>query len=150
MFMSNCLGWATTIRSEGVVVSATGDGKVCPIHPDDIAAVAVVALTKPGHDGQKYGLTGGERLSYADMAAKIGAVLGKPVTHRAVSADVMRDIMIRSGMPETVAKSLSWYQAQIAGGGGLPGTMSHEVERVLGRAPLTFDAWARDNASAFA
>jgi uncharacterized protein YbjT (DUF2867 family) len=39
-FMSNALGWAASIKSDGVVCAPTGDDRIAFIHPDDIAAVA--------------------------------------------------------------------------------------------------------------
>jgi uncharacterized protein YbjT (DUF2867 family) len=46
-FMTNTFWWLETIKSEGVVYDAAGDGKTAPVTPQDIAAVAVQALTKP-------------------------------------------------------------------------------------------------------
>ena len=48
-FMSNALNWRDSIKGRGKVFSNYGDGKVAYIHPRDIAAVAVRALTEPGH-----------------------------------------------------------------------------------------------------
>src|SRR5262249_18439413 len=44
-FMSYLLAWAQSIRGEGVVRASTGDGRRPFIHSDDIASVAVKALT---------------------------------------------------------------------------------------------------------
>ena len=63
--MSNALQWIGTIKSQGKVFSPTGDGQTAPISPYDIAAVAAVALTAPGHEFQIYELTGSELLSAA-------------------------------------------------------------------------------------
>ena len=45
-FMSNALSWAHAIRSDGVLASSTGEGKIAFIHPDDIADVAVAVLSR--------------------------------------------------------------------------------------------------------
>lgn len=47
-FMDNLLAWAASVKSEGVVRSATGDGRIPFIHSDDIADVAVAYMTTPG------------------------------------------------------------------------------------------------------
>ena len=65
-FMQNLLGQAEYIIDEGLVYSASGDGKIPYIDARDIAAVAAVTLTKPGHEGKKYVITGSEALSYRD------------------------------------------------------------------------------------
>ncbi|MEA2492269.1 MAG: hypothetical protein QOJ29_180, partial [Thermoleophilaceae bacterium] len=67
-FMLNALGWADSIRDEGLLRSSTGKGKIAFIHPDDIADVAIAALTTRDHDGQSHVITGPEALSYGDMA----------------------------------------------------------------------------------
>jgi uncharacterized protein YbjT (DUF2867 family) len=48
---SNALGWAGTIKAQGVAFAATGEGKVAVVDPRDLAASAVAALTRPGHEG---------------------------------------------------------------------------------------------------
>ena len=47
MFMTNTLGWAASIRSDGVVREPYPDVMAAPVHEDDIAAVAVAALLDP-------------------------------------------------------------------------------------------------------
>lgn len=49
------------------------------IHPADIAAVARVALTEPGHHGRTYALTGPEPVTARQQAEAIGAALGREV-----------------------------------------------------------------------
>ena len=53
-FASNALLWVPSIKAQGGVFRPTGDGKTAPIDPEDIAAVAVKALTAPGHQGKAY------------------------------------------------------------------------------------------------
>jgi uncharacterized protein YbjT (DUF2867 family) len=146
-FMANALFWAALIKGGGVVRSATGDGKIPFIHTDDIAAVATEALITRKYDGQSLPITGPEALSYAEMAAKIGAVIGKPVRFEAIGEDVVRQRMSADGdSEEMIAAHLSIYRAirdrRMA-------EVTGNVERVLGRKPITFDRWARENAEAF-
>jgi uncharacterized protein YbjT (DUF2867 family) len=146
-FMSNALWWATSIKAEGVVRSATGDGKIPFIHSDDIAAVAIVALTTREHDGETLAITGPEALSYGEMTAKIAAAIGKPIRFQAISEEQERDKMREYGdSPEVVAAHLSIYrgirEGQLA-------CVTDEVERVLQRKPITFDQWVRENMEAF-
>src|SRR5215472_1730855 len=50
-FMSNLLAWAPSIKTEGIVRASTGDGRRAFIHSNDIAGVAVKALTTRTFDG---------------------------------------------------------------------------------------------------
>ncbi|HLJ88101.1 MAG TPA: NAD(P)H-binding protein, partial [Candidatus Angelobacter sp.] len=62
-FMSNAMMWRDPVRNQGKVFSNFADGKSPAIHPKDIAAVAVQALTTSGHEGKAYPLTGPEAFS---------------------------------------------------------------------------------------
>lgn len=57
-----------SIRDEGVVYSATGDGRIPWISADDIAACAVAALTTPDAPNTDYIIVGQELLSYGDVS----------------------------------------------------------------------------------
>ncbi|MFJ1891233.1 SDR family oxidoreductase [Streptomyces sp. NPDC088170] len=59
-FASNALMWAAAVRGHETVRAPYADTALPTIHPADIAAVARVALTGPGHRGHTYALTGPE------------------------------------------------------------------------------------------
>ena len=56
----------------------------------DVAAVAAVVLSEPGHAGADYDVTGPEALSYADVAAKLSGALGRQVSYADVPDDAAR------------------------------------------------------------
>jgi uncharacterized protein YbjT (DUF2867 family) len=146
-FMANALWWAPSIKSEGVVRSATGDGKIPFIHSGDMADVALKALTMPEYVGQSLPITGPEALSYADMTAKIGAAIGRALSFQPISSEEARRNMVNSGDPaEIVTAHLSIYRAIRE---GRLAAVTNTVERVLGQKPIAFDQWARENAAAF-
>ena len=62
-FMSNALHWRESIRRQGKVFSNYGDGKLPSVHPRDIAAVAVRALTSAECFGKALEVTGPVALS---------------------------------------------------------------------------------------
>jgi (4-alkanoyl-5-oxo-2,5-dihydrofuran-3-yl)methyl phosphate reductase len=146
-FMSNALYWARSVKAEGVVRTATGDGKIPFIHPQDIADVAALALTSARYSGRSLPITGPEALSYAEMAAKIGAVVGKPIRFQPISEDEARKQQVAWGASaELVEARLSIFRAIRE---GRLAAITDTVEQVLGRKPITFDQWARENAEAF-
>jgi len=61
------------------VVPVIGDGsyRMQPIHADDVARCFVQALGMPQTVGQTYDLCGPDRLTYLQMLAVVGKVLGK-------------------------------------------------------------------------
>jgi uncharacterized protein YbjT (DUF2867 family) len=146
-FMSNALGWRDTIRSQGKVFTHFGDGRLPVIHPRDIAAVAVRALTTPGHAGQAYPLTGPEALTTSEQVAILASAIGRPLEHVPVDDEQARAAMQAAGMPAYLVEALLPFGAIVRS--GRAAEVLSTVEQVTGRPALTFAAWARENAPAF-
>ena len=146
-FMSNGLGWSHAIRDEGVLRTSTGNGKIAFIHPDDIADVATAALITRDHDGQSLVITGPEALSYGEMAATIGRAIGKHVRLKEISDQQAYAGVVRWAGKGPYADALIdiWRAVRE----GRLATVSDGVKQVLGRHPIPFDRWARENAAAF-
>jgi uncharacterized protein YbjT (DUF2867 family) len=147
-FMQNLLAQAEYVAKDGVVYSASGDGKIPYIDPRDIAAVAFVTLTQPGHLGKKYVLTGGEAMSYRQAAEIIGATIGKPVRFVDESPDQARARRVREGLPPAVIESalaISAYQRA----GGKTVTITTTVADLTGRPPRTVREFVREHAATF-
>jgi len=146
-FMSNLLAWAPTIKAEGVVRASTGDGRRAFIHSDDIAAVAVKALTTRDYDGQSLPITGPDALSFAEVTARIGAAIGKPLTFQPISDEEARQRYSRhSGSEEETEAHVALWRAIRE---GRLATVTDNVERVLGRKPIALSQWLTENAAAF-
>jgi uncharacterized protein YbjT (DUF2867 family) len=135
-------------RAQRKVALPVGDGKETPTDPRDIAAVAVEALTKPGHENKIYEITGPDYMSYAEMVHKISVATRTPTALVDVPNAVARDGMVAAGMPATQADGLMRYFDGVKDGKIYPPTST--IKEVLGRAPRSFDDWLRDHASAFA
>ncbi|MEU4744034.1 NAD(P)H-binding protein, partial [Actinosynnema sp. NPDC023658] len=78
-FASNAFAWAGTIRADRVAAAPFGDVALPAVDPDDIAAVAAVALREDGHGGRTYVLTGPAALTPRQQVAAIADALGEPV-----------------------------------------------------------------------
>jgi (4-alkanoyl-5-oxo-2,5-dihydrofuran-3-yl)methyl phosphate reductase len=146
-FMSNARSWAATIKSQGAVFSAFGDGRFPPIHPRDIASVAVKALTSPGHEGKAYPLTGPEALSVGQQVQIISEAIGKPIRYVPVTDEAAKDGMVKSGMPAFYADALLQLAGAVRAGGAAQ--VLPTVEQVTGRKGLTFTEWVRENVAVF-
>jgi uncharacterized protein YbjT (DUF2867 family) len=146
-YMTNALGWAGMIKSQGAVYAPGGDGRLAVVDPRDIGAVAVAALTEPGHEGRAYDVTGPEALSAADQVKTISNEIGKPVTHIDIPESAARESMISTGMPAEIAEALTEFMTDVRA--GRSATVSDTVMRVTGRPARTFAAWAHENAAAF-
>lgn len=71
----------------GYIAIPAGDRLEPFVDVDDIADVAVEALTGDGHAGRVYEVTGPELLGFADAAALLTEVRGHPVAYLAVSLE---------------------------------------------------------------
>lgn len=148
-FMQNFVNYdGETIRSQGAIYGASGDGKVALVDVRDIAAVAVKSLTEPGHEGKTYNLTGPEALSHAQAAEKISKATGKKISYVDLTPDQLKQGMAGAGVPEGYADALLDLHAFYKRGEG--SAQANDVKRVTGREPRTFDEYARENASAWA
>ena len=146
-FMSNAFHWRETIRATGKVFSNYGDGKLPPIHPRDIAAVAVRALITDGHEGKSYNLTGPEALTVAEQVKILSDAIGKPIEYIPVSDDATRSGMQKAGLPPELINALIPFAAFIRS--GQAAQVFPTIREITGRAPFTFSDWARENAPAF-
>jgi uncharacterized protein YbjT (DUF2867 family) len=147
-FFQNMLWSAETIRAQGAFYLPLRDARQSLVDVRDIAAVAVEVLTAPGHEGQTYEVTGPEALSYHDVAATLSRVLGKPVRYVDVPPEAARESMLKAGMPAWNATAVTELYEVFAT--GQFATTTDVVERLTGRPARTFEAFARENASAFA
>ncbi|MFB7666367.1 SDR family oxidoreductase [Kitasatospora sp. NPDC056138] len=137
-FMQNFAGstsHARSIRDEGAIMSASGEGRVGFIDAEDIAAVAVRALTDEQAPDTDLVLTGPQALSYADVAAIITEVTGRPVVHRQLTFEELRDRWAAE-IPLEFATMLAGMDRAIAA--GAEDRTSDTVERLTGRSPGTF------------
>ncbi|MGV9350197.1 NmrA family NAD(P)-binding protein [Streptomyces spiralis] len=139
-FMQNFTGThahARSIRDEGIIRTATESGRVGFIDAEDIAAVAVHALTDEQAPNTDLLLTGPEALSHDDIAAIITEVTGRPVVHRRLSYEQMRD-RLTTQVPVDFAAMLAGMDRAIAE--GTEDRITDTVQRLTGRPPRTFRA----------
>jgi uncharacterized protein YbjT (DUF2867 family) len=146
-FMSNLLAWAPSIKAEGVVRACTGGGRRAFIHSDDVAAIAVIALTSCAYDGESLAITGPEALCFAEVTARIGAAIGRSLTFQPISDEeaLERYSRISGSAEETEAHVALWRAIRE----GRLRTVNNNVEHILGRKPIALDQWLIENAGAF-
>jgi len=147
-FMTNAfMFWANTIKTQGMIYHPTGDGKWPSIAAEDIAAVAVKALTEPGHEEKGYTLTGSESMNAAGYAAVFSHVLGKSVQFTDVPPEMAKEQMLNSGMPLEYADAVMNLMSVIRA--GLSDRVSNTFEQLMGRKPMTFAEWVSKHRTAF-
>ncbi|QBS42995.1 NAD(P)H-binding protein [Nocardia sp. CS682] len=144
-FMSNALRWLPQLAAGDVVRVQFPDVRFGAIDPADIAAVAAVALTGDDLDGRALELTGPQALLPADQIAILAATLGRPLVAQGLSTEETR-AELSAAMPQHYVEAfLSFF----ADGTLDEATLHPTVQEVTGRAPRTFEQWARAHAAAF-
>jgi uncharacterized protein YbjT (DUF2867 family) len=144
-FMSNTFQWAPQLAAGDLVRAPFASAGVAMIDPADIAAVAALALTAPGHEGQTYRITGPETLLAADRTRILGQVLGRELRFEAQPDDEARNEMAASMPREYVDAFFNFY----AEGALDDSVVLPTYQDLTGRPPRTFEQWARVHAHAF-
>ena len=147
-FMQNVVNFFSgTIKTQHAFYAAVGDAPIAFIDVGDIGAVAAKVLTSEGHSGKIYTLTGGESLTYSQVAKKLSKLLGVTVNYVNLSMELLKQSMRDLGMPQWQVDALADLQAFYASG---PGTrVTHDVQQILGREPIGFDQFLADHSAAF-
>lgn len=112
------------------------------IDVDDIADVAVAALTEPGHAGELYEVTGPRLMTFADIAADLSDALGEEVRYHALTHDEFVSGVTASGAPETVVWMMDYLFSTVLDGRN--SSLCDGVQRALGREPKDFREYAKE------
>jgi uncharacterized protein YbjT (DUF2867 family) len=144
-FATNALPWADQLRTGDTVRAPFAGVRSAVIDPADIGAVAAVALTSGGHEGQVYLLSGPEASTPAERVAVLGEVLGRNLTFQAQS-DLEARVDLEAAMPRAYVDAFFDFNVK--------GTLDESpvlptVEQVTGRPPRSFREWAAAHAGAF-
>jgi uncharacterized protein YbjT (DUF2867 family) len=147
LFMQGLLNFRSTIATRNAFYAAAGDAKVSAVDVRDIAEVAVAALTESGHEGKLYDLTGPQALTHAEMAEGLSKALGRQVAFVDIPPEAMRDVLLGFGVPVWQADGLIEDYAHYRRGEA--SAVTSGVRDATGKAPRSFEEFARDYAATF-
>jgi uncharacterized protein YbjT (DUF2867 family) len=128
-----------SIDPHGNFYANAGDARISMVDTRDVAAVAAVVLTEPGHEGREYDVTGPEALSYTDVASMISELQERTVTYLDAADDDVRGALLGLGVGEWLAAALvDLYQDyRRSGTDGYAAQVTDTVARLTGRPPRT-------------
>ncbi|GAA4859341.1 NAD(P)H-binding protein [Kitasatospora terrestris] len=146
-FATNILmwGWPESIKAEGLVRFPYPESHSDAIHEKDIAAVAVAALTRPGHENQAYFISGPESITQRRQLEILSEVLGRPLEYVELTEAEAREALSPI-VPIWVMDAVVGYWA---GSDNVPSHLTDNVEKITGRPARTFAEWAKDHAADF-
>jgi uncharacterized protein YbjT (DUF2867 family) len=146
--------WFNQNFSEGYMVEPILSGEVAMpagdvpepfVDADDIADVAVAALTEDGHAGQVYELTGPRALTFAQAVGEIAKATGRELSYTRVSMDDYAAVAAEQQVPDDVIWLLRYLFTEVLDGRNVG--LAGGVQRALGREPRDFSEYARETAA---
>lgn len=108
---------------------------------DDIAEVAVDALTHGGHNGEVYEVTGPRLLTFAEVAKEISHATGRELKFRQIPKEDFAAAIAKSGTPDEIAWLLNYLFGTVLDGRNA--FVCDGVLRAPGRESRDFSDYAR-------
>jgi uncharacterized protein YbjT (DUF2867 family) len=136
--------WRDFILS-GEVALPAGDVPEPFVDADDIADVAVAALTDDRHIGELYELTGPRLLTFADAVDEIARATDREIRYVPISIEEFAAAAAAEGVPSEMVDLLTYVFSEVLDGRNAH--LADGVQRALGRQPRDFSEYARDAAA---
>jgi uncharacterized protein YbjT (DUF2867 family) len=115
------------------------------VDADDIADVAVAALTEGGHAGEIYELTSPRLLTFEEAVGEIAKATGREIRFVPVSLEEFEAVLAGEQVPAEIASFLTYLFGEVLDGRNA--YLTDGVRRALGREPKDFSDYARDAAA---
>jgi uncharacterized protein YbjT (DUF2867 family) len=130
---------------DGLIALPAADVAEPFIDTEDVADVAVAALTRDGHAGRTYELTGPRLLTFADVAAELTRAAGRVIRYLPITATQYAEAAARAGVPGEEIGPLGELFARVLDGHNAH--LTDDVKLVLGRRARDFADYAHDAAA---
>jgi uncharacterized protein YbjT (DUF2867 family) len=114
------------------------------VDADDIADVAVAALTDDGHVGETYELTGPRLLTFTDAVGEIAQATAREIRYVPVSIEDFAAGLEEQAVPDEWIELLVYLFQEVLDGRNAH--LADGVQLALGREPKDFADYARDAA----
>lgn len=131
-----------SIQKNGTFYANAGQARISMVDTRDVAAVAAVVLTEPGHAGGHYDVTGPEALSYDDVALKLSRALGREINYVDAPDEAIRDALRGFGLDTWFVEALTglYQDYRRSGTDGYAAQVADTVQRVTGRPARSLDS----------
>lgn len=146
-FMTAYFRQVPAIVGKGMIFLPMEDARIASIDVGDIAEVAVLTLTSPGHEGKIYPLTGPEALTMAEVAQKLSRVTGKAIRYVNVAPEDAKTAQRAAGLPDYMVDALAELFAERRK--GKESKVWPVVPALLGRPATSFDDFLARHAAIF-
>jgi len=128
----------------GMVALPIGDVKEPFVDAEDIADVAVAALTDDRHSGQLYELTGPTLLTFPEAVGEIAKATGRDIRYQQIGQEEFMEGLAAEQLPEDLIQLLDYLFTTVLDGRNAH--LADGVQRALGREPGDFATYASNAA----
>jgi uncharacterized protein YbjT (DUF2867 family) len=146
LYFQGLLAFAQSIANEDRFFAPIGDARVSAVDVRDIAAVAAVVLTEPGHAGRTHSITGPAAITHAEIAAAISKATGRQIAFVDAPPEAFAE-RLREVLPSWQVGGLLEDYAHYSRSEAA--AVSPTVAQVTGQQPRDIGQFARDYADAF-
>jgi len=129
----------------GEVALPAGDVPEPFADADDIADVAVLALTADGHSGEVYEVTGPRLLTFAEAVDEIARATRRDLRYTRIGVDDLAAGLAEAQVPDDYIGLLRYIFGEVLDGRNA--NVTDGVQRALGREPRDFADFVRDAAA---
>jgi uncharacterized protein YbjT (DUF2867 family) len=129
----------------GKVTLPAGDTPEPFVDVDDIADVAVAALTEEGHEGEVYELTGPRLLTFEEAVGEIARAANREIRYVPLSMPEFESLLAEQEVPAEYVWLLTYLFSEVLDGRNA--YLTDGVQRALGREPRDFANYAREAAA---
>lgn len=130
---------------QGELVLPVGNIAEPFIDAEDIAEIAVEALTQPGHSSQLYELTGPRALTFAEAVEEIARETKRDIRFATVPPDTYRQALEQEELPAQLIDLVLYLFTTVLDGRNT--AVADGVQRALGRPARDFTAYVRRTAA---
>lgn len=146
-FMPSYFRQVPMILAKGALFLPMENQRIASIDIGDLAEIAALVLTNPGHEGKIYPLTGPEALTMTEVAERLSAATGKTIKYINVPPEDVRKAQLAAGVPPYIADALAELFAERRK--GKESQVWPIAQTLLGRRPTSFAEFAVRNATIF-
>ena len=146
-FMPSYFRQVPMILAKGAQFLPMENQRIASIDIGDLAEIAALVLTNPGHEGKIYPLTGPEALTMTEVAERLSAATGKTIKYINVPPEDVRKAQLAAGVPPYIADALAELFAERRK--GKESQVWPIAQTLLGRRPTSFAEFAARNAAIF-
>ena len=131
---------------QGHIALPYAEMKIPFVDVNDIAEVALKALTEDEHNGKIYELTGSEALTFEGAVGEIARATGRDIQFTGISVSAYIDALRSQGVPEDFLWLIEYLFTEVLGNPA-NSEITNDIEEVLKRKPVSFREYAEKTAA---